>query len=72
MEYIQKEYKSKDYLLKNLDYGFIIGFESFLRSYKPKHYQPQIGNNTIMKHIQRLRKMVTMAFHMEWITKDQI
>ena len=70
MEYIQKEYKSKDYLLKNLDYGFIIGFESFLRSYKPKHYQPQIGNNTIMKHIQRLRKMVNMAFHMEWISKD--
>lgn len=70
MEYVHKEYKSKDYLLKNLDYGFIIGFESFLRSYKPKHYQPQIGNNTIMKHIQRLRKMVTMAFHMEWITKD--
>ena len=70
IEYIQKEYKSNDYLLKNLDYSFVIGFESFLRSYKPKHYQPKIGNNTIMKHIQRLRKMIRMAFHMEWIEKD--
>lgn len=23
-----------------------------------------------MKHIERLRKMVTMAFHMEWIERD--
>ena len=70
MEYIQKEYKTEDVFLKDLDYGFVIGLESFLRSYKPKHYQEKIGNNTIMKHIQRLRKMIRMAFHMEWIEKD--
>ena len=70
MEYIKKEYKCKDYLLKDLDYSFVIGSESFLRSYKPKHYQVKIGNNTIMKHIQRLRKMIRMAFHMEWINRD--
>lgn len=27
-------------------------------------------NNTVMKHIQRLRKMVTLAYKMEWIEKD--
>lgn len=70
MEFIQKEYKSKDYLLKDLNYSFVVGFESFLRRYKPKHYQPKIGNNTIMKHIQRLRKMIRLAFHMEWIERD--
>lgn len=70
MEFIKKEYKSNDILLKDLDYGFVVGFESFLRSYRPKHYQPKIGNNTVMKHIQRLRKMITMAFHREWIEKD--
>ncbi|MCC8358362.1 site-specific integrase [Salinimicrobium sediminilitoris] len=70
MEFIQKEYQSSDVFLKDLDYSFIIGFESFLRSYKPKHYQAKIGNNTIMKHIQRLRKMIRMAFHMEWMEKD--
>lgn len=70
LEYVRKRYKTKDYYLKDLNYGFIIGFDNFLRSYTPKHPQPTITNNTIMKHIQRLRKMVTMAFHNEWIERD--
>lgn len=70
LEYVSKEYKKEDIYLRDLNYGFIIGFENFLRSYTPKHPQPSIGNNTIMKHIQRLRKMVTMAFHIEWIERD--
>lgn len=69
-EYIEEEYKSENIYLKDLNYSFVIGFEDFLRSYKPKHYQPSIGNNTIMKHIQRLRKMVTLAYHIEWIDRD--
>ncbi|WP_034917809.1 site-specific integrase [Gillisia sp. CAL575] len=70
LEYVKKQYKSDDYILRDLNYGFIIGFENFLRSYKPRHPQSSIGNNTIMKHIQRLRKMVTMAFHIEWLDRD--
>lgn len=70
MEYIQKEYKLEDIYLKDLNFSFVVGFESFLRSYKPRHYQKSIEQNTIMKHIQRLRKMITLAFHMEWIDRD--
>lgn len=69
-EYIEEEHGRQDFHLKDLNYSFIIGFEDFLRSYKPKHYQPKIENNTIMKHIQRLRKMVTMAYKNEWIDRD--
>jgi len=69
-EYIEKEHGLQDFHLKDLNYSFIIGFEDFLRSYKPKHYQPKIENNTIMKHLQRLRKMVTMAYKNEWIDRD--
>lgn len=29
-----------------------------------------MGHNTAMKHLQRLRKMLTMAYHHEWIDKD--
>jgi site-specific recombinase XerD len=29
-----------------------------------------LSQNTIMKHIQRLRKIVTLAYHMEWIDRD--
>ena len=53
-----------------MDYAFVLGFESFLRTYRSKHYQGKIGNNAVMKHIQRLRKMVTLAYHIEWIERD--
>lgn len=70
MEYILKEYKITDILLSELDYSFVIGFEDFLRSYIPKSGQSKIGNNTAMKHIKRLRRMVTLAYQMEWIDRD--
>ncbi len=69
-KFIKKEFKTNDVYLKDLNYSFIIGFEDFLRSYQPTDHQRRIGNNTVMKHIQRLRKMVTMAFKMEWIIRD--
>ncbi len=68
--YLEREYKRKDIGLDELDYAFVLGFEHFLRGYRPDHYQGSIGNNTVMKHIQRLRKMVTLAYHMEWIARD--
>ncbi len=70
LEYVQHEYNKEDIFLQDLDYAFIVGLESFLRSYQPKHYQGKIGNNAVMKHIQRLRRMVTLAYHIEWIAKD--
>lgn len=69
-EYISKEYRSTDILLSKLDYGFVVGFEDFLRSYIPKSGQSKIGNNTAMKHIKRLRRMVTLAYRMNWIDRD--
>jgi len=69
-EYIKIEYGKEDMHLQDLDYKFVIGFESFLHSYQPRHYQGSIGNNAVMKHIQRLRRMITLAYHMEWITRD--
>lgn len=70
LEYIKAEYSKEDIYLPDLDYSFVLGFESFLRSYQPRHYQGSIGNNAIMKHIQRLRRMITLAYHMEWIARD--
>ncbi len=68
--FLKKEYNKNNIELSELDYDFILKFEIFLRQHKPRHYQPQIGNNAALKHIQRLRKMVTLAFHIEWIDRD--
>lgn len=70
LHYLKMEYKSDDMELVLLDYKFIIGFENFLRGFKPKHYRNKIGNNAVMKHIQRLGKMIRLAHEIEWIDHD--
>lgn len=70
LEYISKEYEETDIFLSKLDYSFVIGFEDFLRSFVPRAGQSKIGNNTTMKHIKRLRRMVTLAYRMEWLDRD--
>nr|WP_299382978.1 site-specific integrase [Allomuricauda sp.] len=68
--YLEEKYKVSNIQLQNLDYAFVLGFESFLRSYRSRAFQGTIGNNAAMKHIQRLRKMITLAYNMEWIPRD--
>lgn len=68
--FIEKEYRRSDFYLKELDYNFIIKFENYLRSVRPRHYQTRLQHNAVMKHLQRVRKMVTLAFHLEWIDRD--
>src|SRR5690606_38148380 len=62
--------KTTDVSLQSLNYSFIVDFECFIKSYQPIDHQRKMSHNTAMKHLQRLRKMVTMAYHMEWIDKD--
>ena len=72
--YLQKFLKAKfnleDFRLIDLNFSFIKDFEFFIKSYQPTDHQRKMGHNTAMKHLQRLRKMVTMAYHHEWIPKD--
>ncbi|WP_350292487.1 site-specific integrase [uncultured Croceitalea sp.] len=68
--FIKKKHRVEDMELADLDYKFILDFETFLRKHKPRNYQKKIGNNAVMKHIQRLRRMVTLAYQLEWIDRD--
>lgn len=69
-EFLKKKYKTPDIFLKQLDYKFLCDFQTYLKNYWPKKHPKAMGQNTVMKHIQRLRKIVTLGFHMEWIEKD--
>lgn len=62
--FLKQKHKTTDIFLSELNYKFIIDFERFLRR------QKSMGNNTVMKHIERLRKMVSLAYKMEWMDKD--
>lgn len=68
--FLKKRYKTSDIFLSELSYKFIVDFEQYLRNYQPSDFQQKMGNNTVMKHIERLRKMVNLAYKMEWIDKD--
>jgi site-specific recombinase XerD len=73
-KYIQKFLKVKfsvsDISLTELNYKFITDFEYFLRAHKPIDHHKPIANNGVMKHIERLRKMINLAVRMEWLDKD--
>ncbi|WP_370097841.1 site-specific integrase [Xanthomarina gelatinilytica] len=70
LRYLNEVIKTSDIYLKQLDYKFISDFETFLHNYYPKNHPKALGHNTVMKHIQRLRKIITLAYHIEWIDKD--
>ncbi|SNR66257.1 Site-specific recombinase XerD [Lutibacter agarilyticus] len=69
-KFLEQKRKTTDIYLNQLDYKFICDFENFLHGFWPKGHPKALGQNTVMKHIQRLRKMVTLSYHLEWIDKD--
>ncbi len=68
--FLEEELKINSIYLNELNYKFINDFANFLFTYWPKGHVNAMSHNTVMKHIQRLRKIVTLAFHLEWGDKD--
>lgn len=69
-KYLNNVMNTPDIYLKELDYKFICDFANFLYCFWPKGHPNAMGNNTVMKHIQRFRKIVTLGYHIEWIDRD--
>jgi hypothetical protein len=68
--FLKEKYKTSDIYLRSLNYKFLIDFEYYLRKHSPTDHQRPMENNTVMKHIERLRKMIKMAIRYEWLEKD--
>jgi len=69
-KFLKDKYHRNDISLAELNYKFILDFETFLSKHQPKDHQKPLHNNGIMKHIERLCKMVNMAVTMDWMVKD--
>ena len=69
-KFLKEKYHRNDINLAELNYKFILDFESFLSKHQPKDHQKPLNNNGIMKHIERLCKMINMAVTMDWLAKD--
>ncbi len=69
-KFLKERYKRKDICLSELNYKFILDFEVYLKNHKPKDHQKQLNNNGIMKHIERLCKMINLAISLDWLAKN--
>ncbi|WP_445735266.1 site-specific integrase [Mariniflexile sp.] len=69
-KFLLKKHKTTDIYLQDLDYNFILKFEKFLRAFKPEDHQRKMGNNTVMKHIERLRKLINLSIKLDWLERD--
>lgn len=69
-KFLKEKYHRNDISLAELNYKFILDFETFLSKHQPKDHQKPLHNNGIMKHIERLCKMVNMSVTMDWLAKD--
>ena len=69
-KFLLKNHRTTDIYLRELDYNFIIKFEKYLRGHVPEDHQKPMGNNTVMKHIERLRKLVNLSVKLGWLDRD--
>ncbi|WP_075591325.1 site-specific integrase [Labilibacter marinus] len=62
--------KVDDIYLNRIDYAFVTEFEAFLRAHEPTDHQRKMANNTVMKHLTKFKKLINLAFKLEWIKKN--
>jgi len=61
-EYVVHKYHKPDIYLDALEYGFITGFEKYLK------IQAAIDHNTAMSYIKRLKRIISISVNNHWIS----
>lgn len=70
MDFVKKQYKTSDLPLEHIQYSFVVDFELFLQDSNNHLSKTQpLKNNGIMKHIERLNKLMGFAEKLGWISK---
>ncbi len=62
--FLRKQYKANDIALDQLNKGFLIGFELYLKA------DEHIAHNTSIKYIQFLKRVINYGIGMEWLKHD--
>lgn len=62
--FIEKNYKTSDIFLSQLNHKFITDFEFYLKTEK------RCGHNSTIKYIRNLKKIVRIAISNNWLEKD--
>lgn len=64
IEFLQKKYKTSDIYLTQLNHKFITDLEYYLKT------ERKCSNNTTVKYIRNLKKVVRIALANDWLDKD--
>lgn len=67
--YLDNRMSTNDIYLNQLNYAFIIDFEHYLRTGRSINKGQPLHNNGIMKHLERLKKLLNLAVKLEWVDK---
>ena len=68
--YLKEVLHTSDIYLSHLNYKFLVGYQKFMKERTPLLPKKPCGQNTVMKHIERLRKVVNLAIKNEWLDRD--
>ncbi|QTY26409.1 site-specific integrase [Flavobacterium sp. CS20] len=63
-EFLKIEIKTSDIFLKQINYKFLVDFDAYLRK------KNTLTNNGVMKHMERLKKLMNFGHSLEWIDKN--
>ncbi len=69
-KFLKEKRRRLDIHLSELNYQFITDFERFLRSHTPTDHRRGLANNGVMKHLERLLKMIGLGIKLEWLERD--
>jgi integrase/recombinase XerD len=68
-KFIKFKFNLSDITLDKINYEFITDFEYYVRINPLKKHDPCTGNG-VMKHMERLKKMIRWAIKLQWIEVD--
>jgi integrase/recombinase XerD len=68
--FLKEKMNTSDIYLSQLNNKWLLEFESFVKERHPFEHRKPCGQNTAMKHIERLRKIIGIAIKNEWMDRD--
>ncbi|WP_313791569.1 phage integrase SAM-like domain-containing protein [Allomuricauda sp. SCSIO 64092] len=68
--FLLRKRKLKDIYLKQLNFRSITDLEHYLRNCRDSKKRLVLGNNGVMKHLERFKKMINLAIKLEWMHKN--
>ena len=69
-KFLLKKRRLKNIYLKQVNFRFISEFEHYLRNCKNSKRQLAMGNNGVMKHLERFKKIINLGIKLEWMSKN--